>query len=194
MARPIVKEERRKQILDAFEICVAKYGVEGATLERTAEQAGLARALIRHNVGNRADLLVALTEQYLKKSRVALDGLASDLPDKDRSVALCNSLFDPAQSDAQLVLVANALIAAAANDPSLGKKMNNWLRNFTGVIHRIISDDFPEAEGDRVSAVALGVVGIYFNAEALYPLGNAKKLASESRQAALLLLSTLKSS
>ena len=41
MARPIVKDQRRAEILDAFEACVARYGVEGATLAKTAEQAGL---------------------------------------------------------------------------------------------------------------------------------------------------------
>ncbi|MEO1142890.1 MAG: TetR/AcrR family transcriptional regulator, partial [Pseudomonadota bacterium] len=63
MARPDIKESRREQIIDAFEFCVARYGVEGATLAKTAEQAGLARPLVRHNVGNRDDLVDALTKR-----------------------------------------------------------------------------------------------------------------------------------
>ena len=55
MARPSVKEERREQILTAYEQCVARYGVEGATLDKVAEEAGLARPLIRHNIGNREE-------------------------------------------------------------------------------------------------------------------------------------------
>ena len=38
MPRPSVKAERTEEILDAFERCVARYGVEGSTLERIAEQ------------------------------------------------------------------------------------------------------------------------------------------------------------
>ena len=44
---------RRQEYLDAFEKCVARYGIEGATLAKIAEIAGLARPLVRHNVGNR---------------------------------------------------------------------------------------------------------------------------------------------
>ena len=43
MARPSVKDERTEAILAAFERCVARHGVEGATLQRTADEAGLAR-------------------------------------------------------------------------------------------------------------------------------------------------------
>ena len=80
MPRRSLKEERRSQILDAFEICVARYGVEGATLERVAEEAGLARPLIRHNVGNREDLLDALLERYLESSEHSMRQLLAALP------------------------------------------------------------------------------------------------------------------
>ena len=43
MGRPSIKAERREQILDAYETCVARFGVGGASLEKIAETAGLAR-------------------------------------------------------------------------------------------------------------------------------------------------------
>lgn len=98
MARPDIKDERRDQILDAFETCVARYGVAGATLAKTAEIAGLARPLVRHNVGNREDLLKALVDRILQQSRDSMVVLQSSLPAEKPSRTLivgCSILIMP---------------------------------------------------------------------------------------------------
>ena len=53
MARPRVTAERREEILAAFARCVARDGVEGASLQQVADEAGLARGLLRHHLGQR---------------------------------------------------------------------------------------------------------------------------------------------
>lgn len=191
MARPDLKNQRRQQILDAFEFCVASFGVEGATLAKTAEQAGLARALIRHNVGNRDDLVAALTEQYLQKSGNVRNDLLAALPAKNRTKSLIDMLFDPSHSNPHLVRVANALIAASSEDSKLAAHMQTWLRDFIALVEQVVIEDHPKTGPDRVSAVAAGIVGIYFNVEALYPIGDIEALSKASKQAALMLVETL---
>ena len=73
MARPSLKKERTDQILDALERCLAGYGLEGATQDRIAEEAGLARPLIRHNVGNRDDMLRLGLDRFIRRSDRELD-------------------------------------------------------------------------------------------------------------------------
>ena len=194
MARPDIKDERREQILDAFEICVARYGVEGATLAKTAEVAGLARPLVRHNVGNRDALLTALVARYLQRSRASLNTMIAALPERDRVRTAIDWLIDPDSADAQLVHVASALIAASSNDQALAAKMRDWLSGFIAQIGRIIADDFPDADPATVSAVAAGITGIYFNIEALTPLGDVSALAVSSKRAALMLIETMETS
>lgn len=191
MARPIVKEQRRTEILDAFEDCVARYGVEGATLAKTAEQAGLARALIRHNVGNREDLLSALVERFLEKSRQAAEQMIEALPQTGRSETLVGWLFDPSYSDPRMVRVAGALIAASAEDKALAMHMQDWLKAFVGALDEVFADEHTNASPDQVLAVAAGIAGIYFNVEALYPLGDVEALSKASERAAFLLLASL---
>ena len=82
MPRPSVKTERTAEILDAFERSVARFGVEGSTLERIAEEAGLRRSLLRHYVGNRDDLLDALVERFLERSSREMDVLFAALPER----------------------------------------------------------------------------------------------------------------
>ncbi len=191
MARPDIRNERRAQILDAFEVCVARYGVEGATLAKTAEIAGLARPLVRHNVGNRGELLDALVDRFLKKSRQATDRMIEALPAREKARTAVSWLFDPAYTDPKLVQVSNALIAASVDDPELAGKMRAWLDDFMSAVRKFLTEDFPHADTEQLSSVAAGISGIYFNVEALYPLGQIEALAASSKQAAMILLASL---
>ena len=191
MPRPSVKQERREQILDAYEQCVVRFGLEGATLELIAKQAGLARALIRHNVGNRADLKEALIERFLARSRSSLDDMIDALPRRNRLAVLVEWLFDPDYLDPQTVLLSEALIAASTDDPLLARKMRGWTTGFVAALENAIRREHPDAGEATVTAVAAGLTGIYFNIESLSPLGDMPGLLDASKQAALLLIATL---
>ena len=134
MARPNVKEERAEQILDAFETCVGRYGVAGATLAKTAEIAGVARPLVRHNVGNRDDLLDALIARFVEKSKKLTEAWIDGLPAQNTLECAVEVLFDPRHSDAQLVQVSNALIAASADDKKLLKDAQQLLRELGPIL------------------------------------------------------------
>ena len=191
MARPDIKQERREQILNAYETCVARYGVAGATLARTAEIAGLARPLLRHNVGNLEDLQAALVDRVLTRSDAMMDALIDSLPLENRLRTAIDWLFDPAYSDARLVQVSAALIAASADDPALAWQMRRWLTDFIARLEQLIVYEHHLADTARVSAVATGVAGIYFNVEALYPLGDTDAIVAASKAAALILIDSL---
>lgn len=191
MARPEIKDARREQILDAFEICVAKYGVEGATLIKTAEEAGLARPLVRHNVGNREQLIEALVERFLEQSAQTMDAFLEMLPNKNRAKAAIELLFDAQYSDSHLVKVSYALITSSAEDRDLADKMQVWLNDFIVRLDTLIADEYPLANPEKVTAVATGVTGIYFNVESLRTLGEIDALSSASKQAAMILLNSL---
>lgn len=191
MSRPNVQDERRKQILDAFEICVARHGIEGATLAKTAEQAGLARALIRHNIGNREELLEALLTRFLANSRDSMAELIIELPRKNRLRTLIDWLFDPDYSDPLVVQVSTAFIAASSEDLALAERMRGWLDDFLSQLRQVITQEHPEAETSHVAAVTAGLTGIYFNVESLYPLGDVAAFSEASKDAALLLLKSL---
>ncbi|MES0811930.1 TetR/AcrR family transcriptional regulator [Roseibium sp. SCPC15] len=191
MARPDIKDDRREQILDAFETCVARYGLEGATLAKVAEVAGLARPLIRHNVGNREDLLAALIERFLSQSRTSMTTLLSYLPSQNRLAVLIDLLFDPRYANPRLVQVFNALSAGAPDDSELACRLREWLEDFVGKIENEIAREHPQASEDQVKAAGAGISGIYFNVEALYPIGVSAQFIEASKNAALLLVMAL---
>ncbi|WP_108879489.1 TetR/AcrR family transcriptional regulator [Anderseniella sp. Alg231-50] len=194
MARPDIKTERREQILDAFESCVSRYGVEGATLAKTAEMAGLARPLVRHNVGNRDELLEALVDRFLERTRNSMATMISALPAENKAKTAIDWLFDPKFSDPQLVRVSNALIAASCENPSVAARMLVWLNDFITRLDELLADEFPDADPEKVAAATAGITGIYFNIEALYPLGDTDVLVAASKRAAIILLESLETS
>lgn len=191
MPRPDMKEQRKAEIMEAFENCVARYGVEGATLDRIADEAGLARALIRHNVGNRDDLLAALIKRFFDQSADSMAQMISALPARNRSRTLVDWLFDPAYSDPKQVLITEALIASAANDNALAKRLRHWTDEFVGSIEHVLRTEFPKASKEATGAVGAGITGIYFNIDSFALLGPMKKLRVASKAAALRLVDSL---
>ena len=191
MPRPSLKQERRAEILDAYGRCVARYGVEGATLERTADEAGLARALIRHHVGNKDQLLEAFVDQFLDEATATSRAFFDSLAKEDRLSSLLYGLFDPSYSNPHQVRVTSALLMAATEYPALAKRLRCWIVDFVSGIQRELHTAFPQAEDDRVEAVANGMVALYFNLDTLTTLGGMKRLRSCSEEAARLLISTL---
>jgi AcrR family transcriptional regulator len=192
MARPSIKAQRAEEILDAYELCVVRYGVEGSTLERVAEQAGLARPLIRHHVGNRDDLLEALADRFFKKSQTYLDELVAQLPDEKKAIHLINWLFSEKYSDRTMVLIAEALIAASQGRPNLSVGLKSWIDSYIKVFAQILRDENKDVTAKTARIVATGIVGIWFNVDSLLHLDNRNKIRRDSWNAALRLIATLK--
>lgn len=82
MARPQMGDERREQILAAFEKCVMRKGLAKTTLVDVAEESGLPRSLVRYFVGNRADMVTLLIDRMIERGD---DGVARLRP-KDRAL------------------------------------------------------------------------------------------------------------
>ena len=191
MPRPSLIAQRREEILNAFERCVARYGVDGATLERTADEAGLQRSLIRHNVGNREDLLNALVDRFINKSNHDIDQLTSTIRESNSAKYIADYLFNEEYSDTQSILIAEALMVAAPNYSNIAPRMQKWVEDFSKSLAKLLREFFPDAKTADCRIVAAGIIGIYFNVESLTPLGTMKSFRQSSKHAALRLINTL---
>ncbi|UUT35983.1 TetR/AcrR family transcriptional regulator [Microbacterium elymi] len=82
MTRPSVAVERRRQIAEATIRCIGAHGYAGTTLDRVANEAGMARGHVRHFAGNRDEMLVAAA-WYLYFSVIPAEG--DTMPSTDGS-------------------------------------------------------------------------------------------------------------
>ena len=192
MARPRVTRERSAQILDAVEVCVARYGLEGASLQRIAEEAGLARGLLRHHVGNRDALIEAMAERFLVKSAADMAALRAALPAKGRIEAMIEMLFDPVYaSTTHEVRVAEALVAAGHDHPGLKDLLQRWLAGTEQAVFEELLRAYPTRSEETLRSVATGLLGMAFSADSMDRLGTKGALFERSRKAALRLTGTL---
>ena len=192
MARPSKKAERREEIIDAFERCVVRFGVEGATLQRVADESGLARPLIHHNVGNRDDLLDALLERLTAQVAEVDREYMAALPETGRCEAMLELLFDPQYaSGSHDVLLYQALLVAAQEQSAVRELLRRWQDGFLEQTAAEIRSEHPDAGPAAVRAVALGIVALYFNADAMAPLAGETSVFADSKAAAHRLLETL---
>lgn len=68
----------RTQLIDATVVCVAEYGIAGASVERIAAEAGVSRGLIRHHFGGKGHLVLEAFQALAEEFRQILDGPAVD--------------------------------------------------------------------------------------------------------------------
>lgn len=192
MGRPSKKAERTEQIMQAFQRCVARYGLEGSSLERIAEESGLQRSLVRHFAGNRDQLVQQLADNVIQQSEQQWSDYLTCLPQAEAIGYLLDGLFSDDHSDAEYVLVIESLIFAAGQDPELLQKMQGWMQRFTDDIETILKRDFPSASGPDIQAVAFGLVSIYFNLDSLAPLNMNQQFRIPARRAAELMIIPLR--
>lgn len=192
MARPSKKAERTEEIIDAYERCVVRFGVEGATLQKVADECGLARPLLHHYVGNREDLLDALVARFAARGEAEGAELQRYLPKTGRSRATIELLFDARYaSSSHDILLYQALMVAAQERPPLSDILRQWYESFVDDLGGELAAEHPRADAGAVRAVATGIVALYFNADSMAPLMPAAPLFADSKAAALRLLETL---
>lgn len=188
MPRPSLKEQRRKEILDAYVACVANYGLEGATQERIAAEAGVARPLLRHNLGNQGAMkaaLVAHVADAFDALTVALGDAADDLD------MLIDIVFDAKnRTDPQLALAFQALITASAVHPETRQPLLDCLERYVALITTYIKFTFPSCSKKDSNAIAHGIASISMSCDALEPLRPPPSWRAAAKRSAIQLVST----
>ena len=191
MPRPSLKGERTEEILAAFERCVVRDGVTGATLERVADEVGLQRSLVRHYVGNRDELVAALISRFLEQSKEQTQQLFEALPEEERAEALVARLFESLYSDDQLTMVALALMSALPFDSQLNEPVGQWFQDFFQAFSVELQKAYPSANPDDILDVAVGIIGVYVNADTMAMIDDDGRLVKASERTAYRLLATL---
>lgn len=192
MPRPDLSETRITQILDAFEACLAQWGLEGTSLEKVAQVAGVQRSIIRHYIGNRDQLMLAYARRSVERYQTLIEEMIAALPKKNRAAKLIDYLFMPdGQSNAQNELAMDVLIAASDHNSECRKILAQFVENFVDLLTVELATIHPEAKKSDRWSVANGLVAICFSAEALTPLQLSKQHEKSWKRCAKQLINSL---
>lgn len=192
MPRPSLKKIRTEEILDAFERCVVRLGLESSSLEAIADEAGMQRSILRHYIGNRDAIIAAMTDRLIGRYQNEIKYLFQALPITGRSDALIEFLFNDSDGEtADQKAVAEALLSAAGRYPVIRERFSAWMTGFVDAIARVLAEDHPHAGQGECWTVAYGIVGLYFTNDAMAPLALPPRFNHAARASARRLIAGL---
>ena len=193
MARPSLQTERKKTIMAAFTRCISKLGLEAASLDEIAKEAGMQRSLVRHFAGNREDLVsqvadyIASEFEYIWQEQ---SHLHQDDPSDDW---LLNALFTPKpETQYQIMLPAfYALLSSAHRYPSVRVRMTQCFELYVTDLSLKLQARHLQASSNECQQVALGIINIYFAWDSLRGLELNPTLVGNNDQLIKRLLTSL---
>lgn len=192
MSRPSLKDQRSEQILDAYLTCVARFGLEGATQERIAAEAGVKRPILRHYLGNKDQMTGALIGYVVDRFAEATQALQDALEPTGTPTDLIDRLFDKSTpNDPRVMLAYQSLVTSVVDHPEMRHPLVESLEHFLGVIEVVLRRAAPSASATRVRVVSQGIAATYVNLDSLTPLSPPDAWCQELKQAAMILAASL---
>jgi AcrR family transcriptional regulator len=162
MGRPSLADQRGEEILDAMTRCVARFGVEGTTLERLAAETGLSRPHIRHYVGNRDQMVDAFRERLVGRYITALKVVFDEATPGSRSAVLAAFIFGADWGPSEDNAAIDALLGAAARDERLRTGLRASYLTMERLLVKALRSDFPDAPPTDCASTAYAMVCLAF--------------------------------
>ena len=153
--RPSLAVERRRQILDAVEECVIRYGLDGSTLERIAAEAGVTRSNLAHFVGNRDEIIEAALTLSVNRYVEGMQARLSHLPVEDQLGAYLDLALEGSDETRRATVLLNALSATAVHDEHARGVLRSGLERADSWIGGLVHARYPDASPERRAAAAV---------------------------------------
>ena len=193
MGRKSLANERREQILNAFAICLDKYGFEGSSLERIAQQAGVQRSIIRHYIGNRDDLITAAVDHIISDYKEKLENAFENLSQTELISELLNYLF--ANDNDNIVSyhdnILHALWSTHERNPHTRELLHNLYSAFESLVFDLLTRVYPQSDEDQRHSTALTIMCLMDSTWSFISIGFPKTRLETARQVAEQLITEL---
>jgi AcrR family transcriptional regulator len=183
MAKKRIRETRaekqartRAELIATAAAVFARRGYKGASVEEIAEDAGYSHGAVYSNFAGKADLFLAVFEEYMAERVRELAEtqvrLPEDAPIEVRARALADQWMDRLERDPDSVLLHMEFIAHAGRDPELAGRFGARSAAMREAVSQYIAAYGAEAEaelpiGADDLALALRALGIGLAIESL---------------------------
>jgi AcrR family transcriptional regulator len=170
----------RAELLETAAKVFARRGYKGASVEEIAEEAGYSHGAVYSNFDGKADLFLAVLEEYMAERARELAatqaGLADDAPIELRARALADQWMERFAKDRESFLLHMEFVAHAGRDPELSERFGTRSAALREAISAYIAH-YQELEGIESEltpddlALVLRALGIGLAIEALVSPG-----------------------
>lgn len=170
MGRKSMEKIRTQQLLDAFIACIPENGVDGTSLEKIAEKAGVTRSVIRHYIGNRDVLITELIEHIIKTSLVQYEKILFD-PQINIKERVKMILFDPRDDWQTDKIILNELVNAKEKSPIIQKRIALFMESMIDRLTTVLHNEKPLHNRDEVHQLAYILFCISLSQDTLVWIG-----------------------
>ena len=171
MARPSMAPQRREEILDALEFCILENGIQASSLENIADKAGMKRTILRHYIGNRDDIICALSTRFCQNYARQWQEILAWLPTVNRADALIDTLFTIGSKEMiDVTIIGEALFSEAKRLPQVKQDQEDVMAEFISHLTDALTIEYPTASPEKIDLVSHGIYANYLLAESFLPL------------------------
>ncbi len=192
MGRKNLSLERQTQLLDAFEACIVRDGLAGASLQRVADEAAVKLSVIHHYIGNRQDLIDAMIARFIQRYRTETQVFLGQLPQQDRLSQLLDFYFSETgifyRADNTIIL--NELMALSDRDPAVKTQLRLLYAGLYADFETLLSETYPDREAATLQAQAHNLLSLWVGHATLRWLGFAAATDADARAASTVLHTT----
>ena len=177
MPRPCLGEERRSEILAAFEACIIRKGFDRTSLADVAEASGQPRSLVRHHIGNRQEMVAALIDRLLLRSQKRIDRLQPTGGVDQMTALLMETVFD----DPTTNVVIMELWHVGLRDDEVRNRLADVYRGLVDKVAAMIASSSTEPKIDEraFDAVCLAFGAGFFRYLGFHPPSGPSLLATQ---------------
>jgi len=191
MGRKSLKDEKTNIILDAFERCIEMKGLQSTTLDNIAEEAGMARRMIRHYVGNRNDLIDVGVDRILKKFDTAIQEAIERGDQNERFDTAVDYIFSEEFNSLPATKLVAALLPVSLYDSQVQKAIKSLYDSFHLGLDNELEKHLPSTDKSKRLQVAYSVMCLSFGGGWMRNIGFDPKLNEKNKQIALELIRSL---
>ncbi len=192
MGRPSMAAQRVEEILDALEACIIEKGIQATSLENIADKAGFKRTILRHYIGNRDEIICALSTRWSQIYAAQWKEMLKWLPNENRSESLIDAMFVIGSKErAESTVIGEALFSEAKRLPPIKQDQEKIMIDFISHVSDVITGEYPQADAVKVELISHGIYANYLLAESFLPLKLIDQV-HKLKQSSKLLCSVLK--
>jgi AcrR family transcriptional regulator len=158
VGRPSVAPERREQIFDAVEDCLAEYGLGGATLERIADQAGIPRSALAHFVGNRDEVIDEAINRSVDRFISTMSSSLEDVAPADRLSGFVDLTLTGSTWKKRALIVMDEVVAYAHHSDDARRHLRESYERLESVVDGYVADRYPDALPEERRTAAAGLI------------------------------------
>ena len=172
MARAKIEEQRREEILAAFEACVIRQGLANTSLADVAVEAKLPRSLVRYFVGNRDDMVGLLIARMVARAQDELTRLGTHGGEAQSVCDVVDFLFDQVFADQTSNAVVGELWYLAERDNEIRAQLEAlYARLVRELVKGLRRDARVRATRKDIEAVAFALLSLAYGEVSFRELG-----------------------